>query len=575
MRNYDNPYTDIALVVAGLPAHYRRDVLWALGANNYTLVSPNTLTVNVNNSGYRLPAQISLGLSVAASWDTTTGTNYTVAANRAGKDFYIYACQPVSGSTPVILVSANASAPSGYTTTNSRQIGGFHCLCASMSTPPAWSSGVVAVIGTTVVPTVANGYWYRATVAGTASGSQPTWPTTIGGTVTDGGVTWLCESAHSLAGYVAGDILSASIWDIWHRPSCAPQGMVYDSKSNLWVDIYLTNNAANGGLSSVYGGTLPTTPIWNDMVDWAGSMGKRLPYDHEFQLFAAGSPEMTNISTGAAPATTGNHADTASRRILSWIGCEDCTGTMLQWLLDQASINELNGTTTDANSIPGGYNTTVYYVGSPTSAPIYMKYDTSGAPYFCCAAANAADARISFGSGTAGIVGVIFPVKYDASAASGGFQVYYNSSATSPMKWLANLASPGLATSAFIQTCNPQFTMRCIHDASASSHGRALYWNSSNSHLECNTASGANDTFSPAAVTNAFYWTSSVNQILPGNKGQLSEQGVGGSDVKLVAGGSYADGVNAGTRCRYTWYSRMDVFANQAARFCCPPKGAV
>jgi len=33
-------------------------------------------------------------------WDDTTTTDWTVAANRAGKDFYIYAVEPSSGVAP-------------------------------------------------------------------------------------------------------------------------------------------------------------------------------------------------------------------------------------------------------------------------------------------------------------------------------------------------------------------------------------------------------------------------------------------------------------------------------------------
>ena len=46
-----------------------------------------------------------------------------------------------------------------------------------------------------VYPTVRNKYQYRlkpGTATGTTSGTEPTWPTTLGETVVDGGVTWIC-----------------------------------------------------------------------------------------------------------------------------------------------------------------------------------------------------------------------------------------------------------------------------------------------------------------------------------------------------------------------------------------------
>jgi hypothetical protein len=56
----------------------------------------------------------------------------------------------------------------------------------------AWTGTHTYAVNAIVVPTVSNGHFYKATAitTGTSSGTQPTWPTTSGGTVVDAGVTW-------------------------------------------------------------------------------------------------------------------------------------------------------------------------------------------------------------------------------------------------------------------------------------------------------------------------------------------------------------------------------------------------
>lgn len=56
----------------------------------------------------------------------------------------------------------------------------------------AWATGTSYLLGNWRVPTRYNGYMYSASVAGTSGTSEPTWPTTIGQTVTDNTVTWTC-----------------------------------------------------------------------------------------------------------------------------------------------------------------------------------------------------------------------------------------------------------------------------------------------------------------------------------------------------------------------------------------------
>lgn len=71
----------------------------------------------------------------------------------------------------------------------------------------AWSASTAIAIDEAREPAARNGYRYRATVGGTTGSSAPTWPTTIGNTVTDGGVTWKCVS--KTAALAWDDVLTA------------------------------------------------------------------------------------------------------------------------------------------------------------------------------------------------------------------------------------------------------------------------------------------------------------------------------------------------------------------------------
>lgn len=322
------------------PALFQRDTAFAaktvsVAADRLTLVPPTALAVQVEQRGYYGQAA-NLVLSDAAAWDSTA-TDYTIAANRAGKNFYFYAVV-WCGIVPRLLLSANATYPTGYTAANSRKLGGFHCLCADVRhdlSLTAWAASTAIAAGVTRRATTWDGRLYRCYTAGTTAATEPTWGSyPVGSKITDGTVVWEVEQ-HALEGYEAGDILPASVWDLLHRPVCAPKGMVYVSGIGRWVDIYLSS-VSGGALVSAYGGTIAdgiSTPAfhWYKFSQWFGQIGKRLLTQTEFVAASLGSNQGTNIAGSADPVTTGWHSDTSGRRMISNVGCEDCCGAMWQW----------------------------------------------------------------------------------------------------------------------------------------------------------------------------------------------------------------------------------------------------
>jgi hypothetical protein len=111
--------------------------------------------------------------------------------------------------------------------------------------------------------------------------------------------------------------------------------LFWDANRKKWGFIYFASGTG-ANTRSVFGGTISDTRSWLDFTDDGMAIGMELPFDGDFQSFAAGSNEQTNISGSADPGTVGAWVDTAGRRMISNCFAEGCCGALWQWLQDQS-----------------------------------------------------------------------------------------------------------------------------------------------------------------------------------------------------------------------------------------------
>lgn len=298
-------YLSGLLGTTGLPA----DALAALGAvstsalvGTFYKVDPTTVAFIKTAAGTVSIKAGTIALIAGFSSVFAADTAITMPTLTTGTDYAIYAC-----TDGTVRADANMTNPTGYTTANSRKIGGFHY-------------GLVAA-GTTV-----------------AGGSFAT---------TGTGMIWTQTDVDNIAG-----VNKFSLWDLKFRPACSnPAGMVLVN-GRTWVDIYLcnTDTAANGtskaGTNIASGTVLPkipaafggngtatyATPMWWEFNEIARANQKRLLWEHEFVDAAFGVTENQSIDATAStyPTTQRNVGYTSK------YGIEQASGHHYIWGQDSA-----------------------------------------------------------------------------------------------------------------------------------------------------------------------------------------------------------------------------------------------
>lgn len=135
----------------------------------------------------------------AANWTRTNITAETFTAN--GQT--VCRITPTNTSTASMIVPLADSVPAGlFQADTVRWIGELRNTSATYRMPitaqwkyvNAWLAATTVAAGNVVVPATANGFRYRCAIAGTTGAVAPAWPTTIGTTVADNTVTWVCDA---------------------------------------------------------------------------------------------------------------------------------------------------------------------------------------------------------------------------------------------------------------------------------------------------------------------------------------------------------------------------------------------
>lgn len=321
-------------IAAGV--HVRLDIVTEDGTETRWLDTTETMRLNLDE-----------GIREAVA-RTATRTNHD-----EGRNFYGYLVPDFETDNGVkIVVSCNATYPNdiseNYTAANTRKLFSFHTLCANAGSnlqgkiAESPSCGLVAgdrVLVKQYSSDDEDGFFdfYNVPVISVKTGSKYD----------------VVTVQHPLAGFLSGQILPESVFCIGFHPESEPDGMVYDIDTDIAVDIYLQSGKGRG-TASEFGATITDTRQHQNHQDDMRHVRKRLLHDHEFSSIALGSNEGTAIKGASDPVTTGGHVDTAERRMISFIGCEDCCGAMWQWLEEVSANGSSEWSTYDGQADFGG-----------------------------------------------------------------------------------------------------------------------------------------------------------------------------------------------------------------------------
>lgn len=147
---------------------------------------------------------------------------------------------------------ANETTGTGYTAGGTTLGSKTFAYTTANSWGVQWAATTAYVQGQIVRPGTGNGHLYRCIIGGTSGGSTPTFPTTVGTTVTDNTITWEeCGSGITVLGCTSPSWSSSTI--------TAAYAVFYDAQSGSAASEPLIAAVNFGGNVSSTNGTFQVT----------------------------------------------------------------------------------------------------------------------------------------------------------------------------------------------------------------------------------------------------------------------------------------------------------------------------
>ena len=327
--------------------------------------------VTVNKGGYYIPILIGDNFFLI---DTATHVSSVddidTGAVAAGKDYYVYACD--NSGTLVFKTSLATTFPDGFDANTSRKLGGFHTLCAAVGTIAGHT--LTGYATSDILPQSIWDLKHRARNQNNAgmvyddkariwvdiylaSGTGASTLSVNGGTISDTR-NWM--DFVDDGGAVGKRLLTDAEFQMIAAGS--------PEEVNIWnyTDPVITGGHSAYGLLTI--DVAPAPAEWAPGATLTGvSSGKTATVVAKLTgtTYVIKNINVANFTDGevitdgtnsrdcgAGFPTLAAYAGNPSGRIISNIGCEDCTGVLWQWLADSAAF--YRGTSGYFGNLPGG-----------------------------------------------------------------------------------------------------------------------------------------------------------------------------------------------------------------------------